>query len=312
MMKRSAKLTIVARIVLFAVSFIWGTTFVAISSTNNFFQPAFLVFLRCLVGSLALALIFIKRFKHFSLQYVIIGSILGGIMTSGYVMQGIAMTSFHCPPGRCGFLVGTYCVLTPFLSWIFDSKKPHIYNIVAAVLCLAGILCISFPDMMNDSAIALNLGDVFALLSSLVFAVYLVYMERHMPTVDPILFSISNLFFGALYVGIYSFFFEDNAQTVWNLRSIGTLLYLGLICMGLTNLLQAFAQKYVSASTASLIFSLESVFGIMFAIVFWHEQVSAMMLIGCLLVFFAIVLSETRLSFLKIPLHKHAGIRKIN
>ncbi len=69
--------------------------------------------------------------------------------------------------------------------------------------------------------------------------------------------------------------------------------------MAVTNTLQAIGQKNTPASTTALIFSLESVFGIITAIIFWHEKVSGMLLLGCLLIFFAITISETELHFLK-------------
>ena len=69
--------------------------------------------------------------------------------------------------------------------------------------------------------------------------------------------------------------------------------------MALTNLLQAIGQRNAPASTAALIFSLESVFGIIFAIAVWHENVTPLLLIGCSLIFIAILISETKLSFLK-------------
>ena len=83
------------------------------------------------------------------------------------------------------------------------------------------------------------------------------------------------------------------------MHSIFAVFYLGIICMSLTNILQAIGQREVVASTAALIFSLESVFGIILAILFWHEKVTASLLIGCVLIFIAIVISETKLGFLK-------------
>ena len=57
-------------------------------------------------------------------------------------------------------------------------------------------------------------------------------------------------------------------------------------------------------------FSLESVFGIILAIAFWHEEVTASLLIGCAFIFIAIVISETKLGFLKKKLSSNV-FRKI-
>ena len=288
-----------AHIALLVAAMFWGTTFVVISSTENYFPPAFLVFIRCIIGSSVLMLFFIKRLKKLSRSYFIISAFLGFLMTIGYLLQSIAITVAGCPPGRCGFLVATYCVITPFVSWFVWKRKPNVYHIVAAVLCLIGIVFISMPDLLKEKNVAVNFGDFLSLMGSFVFACYLVYLGRFVDTLDPILLTIGNLFFGAVYAGFYTYFFEDTAAIVWNGYSIFAAVYLGVVCMSVTNILQAIGQQQVIASTAALIFSLEAVFGIIIAIVFWHEKVTSALLIGCSFIFVAIVISETKLGFLK-------------
>ena len=297
-MSKLTKKEIGAHIALLVAALLWGTTFIAISSTNDYFPPAFLVFMRCAIGSGVLLLVFIKRLKNVSRSYFLVCAFLGFLMTIGYLMQNLSIAA-GCPPGRCGFLVATYCVITPFIAWFVWKRKPNIYHVIAAVLCLAGIGFISLPDLLKTADVGLNLGDFLALIGSIVFAVYIVYLGRYVDTMDPILLTIGNLFFGVIYAGLYTYFFENSARIVWNGQSIFAALYLGVICMSLTNILQAIGQREVIASTAALIFSLESVFGIILAILFWHEKVTASLLIGCTFIFVAIVISETKLGFLK-------------
>ena len=308
-MSKLTKKEIGAYIALLVAAMFWGTTFVAISSTNDYFPPAFLVFMRCAIGGVVLLFVFIKRLKHLSRSYIIVCAFLGLLMTIGYLMQNLSIAA-GCPPGRCGFLVATYCVITPFIAWFVWKRKPNVYNIIAAVLCLVGIGFISMPDLLKTSNVGLNLGDFLALIGSVIFAAYLVYLGRYVDTMDPILLTIGNLFFGVIYAGLYTYFFEDSTRIVWNGQSIFAALYLGVICMSLTNILQAIGQREVVASTAALIFSLESVFGIILAIAFWHEKVTAALLIGCVFIFIAIVISETKLGFLKKKLSSNV-FRKI-
>ena len=267
-MSKLTKKEIGAHVALLVAAIFWGTTFVAISSTSSYFPPAFLVFLRCAIGGGVLMLVFIKRLKNLSRSYVTVCAFLGFLMTIGYLMQNLSIAA-GCPPGRCGFLVATYCVITPFIAWFVWKRKPNIYHVIAAVVCLVGISFISMPDLLKTSDVGLNLGDFLALIGSVVFGAYLVYLGRY---------------FAAL--------------------------YLGIICMSLTNILQAIGQREVIASTAALIFSLESVFGIILAIAFWHEEVTASLLIGCAFIFIAIVISETKLGFLKKKLSSNV-FRKI-
>lgn len=304
-MGKLTKKEIGARVALLIASIIWGTTFVVVSKTGAYFPPAFLLLLRCALGGIVLLLVFIKRVSKLTKEYVIVGSLLGVLMTGGYLIQTISLTTAGCPPGRCGFLVATYCVLTPFAAWIIEGKKPNILNVSAAILCLVGILCISLPDMLLETSVAMNAGDMYALLSSLIFAVYLVYIGQYMRKFDPILITIVHLFFAAFYSAVYSILFEDITHIVWSRTSIAAVLYLSIICMAVTNVLQAIGQRDSPASTAALIFSLESVFGIIFAVFLLHESVSVMMLIGCFFIFISILISEGQLSILKMGMSRN-------
>ena len=51
-------------------------------------------------------------------------------------------------------------------------------------------------------------------------------------------------------------------------------------------------QKYLSASTSSILLSFESVFGLLFSVWLLHEELTVRMLIGCGLMFAAAILAE--------------------
>ena len=56
--------------------------------------------------------------------------------------------------------------------------------------------------------------------------------------------------------------------------------------------IQNVAQQHVPSTQAALLFSLESVFGTIFSVIFFHEQITAAILTGFVLIFVAVVVSE--------------------
>ena len=74
-----------------------------------------------------------------------------------------------------------------------------------------------------------------------------------------------------------------------------------VMCTCICFVLQAFGQRYTSPSTASIILTLESVFGTILSMIFYHERISLRTAAGFVLIFAAVLLSETKLSFLKKP-----------
>ena len=83
------------------------------------------------------------------------------------------------------------------------------------------------------------------------------------------------------------------------MSSIMGVLYLGVFSTTVAFLLQTVCQKDVSETKSAIILSLESVFGTILSVIILHEVLTIRMVIGCLVIFSAIIISETKLSFLK-------------
>ena len=62
--------------------------------------------------------------------------------------------------------------------------------------------------------------------------------------------------------------------------------------MGLSYTLQIIGQKDLEPSVASLIMSLESVFAVLAGCIILHERLSKFEIIGCVLVFTAVIVSQ--------------------
>ena len=75
-------------------------------------------------------------------------------------------------------------------------------------------------------------------------------------------------------------------------KTILALMYIAVFCTLLAVLLQTACQRHVAPAKASLIMSLESVFGALSGIFFLGEPVTSRTVFGCLLIFGSIFLAE--------------------
>ena len=105
--------------------------------------------------------------------------------------------------------------------------------------------------------------------------------------------------FAALFSWITTFFFENNSTVIWNASSVTSVLYLAVVCTALALLLQNIGQKHTDPSSAAIILGMESIFGIIFSVIFKGEKLDIYSVAGFVLIFAAIIISETKLSFLK-------------
>ena len=112
---------------------------------------------------------------------------------------------------------------------------------------------------------------------------------------DPILLNLVQIFFvtvfwllAPFYDGAFPLLAIQAPATIWSM------LFLGIFCTMLAFFLQTLCQKFVPPGTASLIMSLEAVFGVFFAWLILGEILSLRMAFGALLVFVAILLSQKK------------------
>ena len=76
------------------------------------------------------------------------------------------------------------------------------------------------------------------------------------------------------------------------------LLYLCVVCTTVALLFQNVGQVG-SDPSSSVILSLESVFGVLFSVLFYGDPVTPRLLAGFALIFVAVICSETKFSFLR-------------
>ena len=281
-----------ARLALLGATLIWGVSFVIVKNTTDTVPPHILLGIRFTIGCLLLLIVFLKRLRsHFNLDYIRKGAIMGILLFFAYSLQtiGITMTT----PGKNAFLTAVYCVLVPFVFWIVYKRRPDIYNFIAAFICIVGIGFVSL-----DGGLTVGLGDGLTLCCGIFYAIHIVAVARFTATRDPIVLTIIQFGSTALLSWIVGLTFEE-FPTVWPQESFVGILYLGVGATAIGLLLQIVGQKYTEPAAAAIILSLEAVFGVLFSILLYGEELTLRLTIGFVLIFFAVLISETKLSFLR-------------
>ena len=254
-------------------------------------QPHTLLALRFTIGSILLCIIFMNRLKNLNKEYFLKGGIIGVFLFIAYSLQTIGITD--TTPGKNAFLTAIYCVIVPYLYWIIEKNKPDIYNIFAGILCLTGI---GFVSLNNDFKI--RFGDTFTLISGFFYAAHMVALSKLTKDKDPVLLTIVQFGYTAIFSWIIALLFEDIPRS-WKQNVIFEVLYLAVFATAVALLLQTIGQKYTKPAPASIILSLEAVFGVLFSVIFYEEEVTFKLMIGFLLIFISVITSESKWDFLK-------------
>ena len=128
-------------------------------------------------------------------------------------------------------------------------------------------------------------------------------MASDFPNKDIYLLTVFQFAFAGLYAWIGGLFTETfPARELANPAVFLPLAYLAVMATTVALLFQNVGQIYSDPASASVILSLESVFGVLCSVLFAGDQVNGRMLAGFALIFVAVVCSETKFAFL--PLGK--------
>lgn len=282
-----------AKPMLFSAALIWGTSFFIMKNALDSLPVYALLAIRFTAGAVLLSIVCAKKWKNFTADYLWRGAIVGGFLFTAYTVQtfGLSFTT----PSKNAFLTAVYCVLVPFFTWMVVHRRPDRYNIAAAVLCVAGVGLVSLNE-----ALTINIGDLLTLLCAVFYAAHIVAVEKLSPGKDIYLITIFQFAFAALYSWVFSLTTEVfPAQALRDPAVFLPLAYLCVMATTVALLFQNVGQIWSDPASASVILSLESVFGVMFSVVCYGDEVSLKMLCGFAIIFVAVICSETKFSFLR-------------
>ncbi|MDO4269893.1 MAG: DMT family transporter [Eubacteriales bacterium] len=300
-----------ARLALFITALIWGSTFFVMKEVAGVFPTPFLMAIRFSTGTMALALLFPARLPLLRQKRYLLGAVTTGVTQAlAYMLQTLGL-AWDTSPGKSAFLTAAYCVLVPFLAWLALRRRPSGWQFVAAGMCLTGIGLLSLNE-----AFGISPGDFVTLLGSIIFALNILAISHAGEMgCDPIALTIGQLAVAAAVSWGMTLALGAFPAVSPPAKSWACLVFLGLVASALCMAMQAYGQKHVEPSQASLLLSLESVFGVVFSVIFYGEVLSARLLAGFALIFCAVVVSETRLDFLfrrasKIPPEQYGQFKE--
>ncbi|MDR1024833.1 MAG: DMT family transporter [Treponema sp.] len=274
---------------------LWGGGFVAVKDSLDIIPPIYMIAIRFALAGIFLSAVFFRKLRQMTRTTLRTGIILSFFLFLAYTFQTVGCV--YTTAGKNAFLTTIYVILVPLIAWVFSKRNPGAHVFIAAAIAVAGIGLLSLNDDLT-----INKGDVLTLVCGFWYAVHIVFIARftQKQNEDPITLTVLQMIFCSVFAWIFAPFYDGAfpVQAVTTLRPVLSLLYMAVFPSGIAFLLQNVGQKYLSPSTAALLLSTESVFGAVFSAVLLGESMNIRMIFGCGLLLFAVILSETKFSFL--------------
>lgn len=245
------------RLLLLLAALIWGFAFVAQVVGMDSMGPFTFNGVRLLIGSLALTPLLLKSKSSFAepgAPYPLwIAVLMVGIpLFAGATLQQLGLQ--YTTASKSSLLTAVYILLVPLFG-LFIGKALQLTHIVGAIFAMLGVYYISITGDFTISP-----GDTLSLLCAVGFAVQILCMEHLTQKFSPIVLSAGQFFVAGMLNLILAFLFEtptlDGILQAW-----WPLIYTGVFSTGVAYTLQSVGQKHVPSTEASMLLSLEMVFG---------------------------------------------------
>ena len=287
---------------------IWGIAFVAQSVGMEYVGPFTFNGVRSLIGAAVLVpvIFLLNRSKDtasapaaefpatgaknadtsspYKTRDLWIGGIACGIAlfaASNFQQFGIKYTTV----GKAGFITACYIVIVPIIGFFLKKKcSPFIW--AAVVMALIGLYLLCITD-----GFSIGLGDVLVLVCAFLFSLHILVIDYFSPKADGVKLSCIQF----LVCGILSMIpalVLEHPQISSILTAWLPILYAGIMSCGVAYTLQIVGQKNVNPTVASLILSLESCISVLAGWVILGQKLSAKELLGCVIMFAAIILAQ--------------------
>jgi drug/metabolite transporter (DMT)-like permease len=209
--------------------------------------------------------------------------IAGFVLFLGSALQQAGMV--YTTAGNAGFITSLYVVLVPFALFFGWQEKPHWMSVVAVVLAGVGAFLLS-----TGGRFQVRSGDALELIGAFFWTLHVIVLGKYASKFEAMSFSAGQLIIcGLMNLGV-GLLVEPMMK--FNEQLLFAVAYTALFSLGLCYTLQIWAQRHTPPADAALILSLESVFAVIFGWLILNEKLVSIQILGCTLIFAAVVLSQ--------------------
>ncbi|MEI9980572.1 MAG: DMT family transporter [Edaphobacter sp.] len=306
MLKRLRPTTL-AHILLLAVVFVWGSTFVLIKDALQDASPLLFNLLRMSLAFIALAIVNHRQLRHINRYAVASGLIVGFFLAAGYQLQtaGLALTT----PAKSAFITGLVVVFVPLLMIVpalrpAQTAPPRWTSAVGALLAFSGLLLLTTPagTSFQNLFVSIGFGDLLTLACAIAFAGHLLslaHTSHRIPTAQ-----LATLQIGvAALIMLITLPLGGRLHLAVTPRLFAALAITSLLATAAAFTIQSWAQQHLPPTHTALLLTLEPVFALLTSFLILHEHLGLRSLLGAALILAGIATIELLSAVDPLPIH---------
>jgi drug/metabolite transporter (DMT)-like permease len=296
-----------AHLLLLAVVFVWGVTFVLVKDALQDASPLLFNLLRMTSAFIVLAVVNRRQLRQISREALISGLIVGLFLAGGYQFQtvGLALTT----PAKSAFITGLVVVFVPLLTIVpaFRSAKtpaPRWTTAFGVLLAFSGLLLLTTPAGTSWHKLFANigLGDMLTVACALAFAGHLIALSHTSSRVPTGQLATLQIGVAAAFMAI-TLPSGGRPHLAITPRLLIALAVTSLLATAAAFTIQSWAQQHLPATHTAILLTLEPVFAGFTSFIILHERLGRRSLCGAALILAGIASIELLSAAPPLPVH---------
>jgi drug/metabolite transporter (DMT)-like permease len=306
LLKRLSPSTI-AHILLLAVVFIWGATFVLVKDALQDASPLLFNLIRMTLAFIALAVVNHRQLCNINRRALISGLVVGLFLAAGYQFQtaGLARTT----PAKSAFITGLVVVFVPLFT-IFPALRPantpapRWTTAIGALLAFSGLLLLTTPPgtSFQNIFVSIGVGDLLTLGCAIAFAAHLLSIAHTSNRVPTSQLATLQIGVAALVMAI-TLPLGGRPHLSITPRLLIALTVTSLLATAAAFTIQSWSQQYLPPTHTAILLTLEPVFACLTSFLFLHERLGRRSLVGAALILAGIAFTELLSATAPLPTH---------
>tara|TARA_Y100001970_G_scaffold288287_1_gene415158 strand:+ start:1040 stop:1897 length:858 start_codon:yes stop_codon:yes gene_type:complete len=278
---------------LFILSAIWGSAFIAIKVSLDYFSPLSVASYRLIIASIFLLIFFlIGKYKTKLSKYDVLMLILVGIIGNFLPFYLISWSEQHIQSSTAGILMGVGPILTLILSHFFTKDDRFtLTKLLSISIGFIGILFIFEIDTLfniNSLNLIQFISKFLIIIAALGYMISNILAYNTLKHIDSFSITFYATFFGAL-VSIPFLFYSENIQpSNFSIESFLPILYLGIFPTAIAFQLRYYITKTSGPVFLSYVAYLIPIFAIIWGFLLLSEEIYATSILGIFLILFGI------------------------
>lgn len=285
-------------IYLLITAIIWGGSFISQLVGGNILGSFTFSFYRCFIGCITIAIMIFSDSKtktgKFSFfiegeePYMIIknSSWCGLILFVAMITQqfGVEITD----TAKSGLITSLEVICVPILMLIIHKRKIRFITWVFIIMAMVGIMMLSV-----NSISGINRGDLLVFISTILYSITIIQVPKYIKNIDPLKFSFFRFVIITILCFIFSLLFKEKIFSIDAVKNgMASILYSGILSVGVAYTLSIVGQKYCEPIIATLIMSLEGIFAAIFGWILLGQVLNFVQILGIIIAFISIIVVQ--------------------